>query len=377
MTFSRVLPSSALGRFFCGLSLCVLTEQVFALGCTATNYTYTDNGTNNSYSLNAGESLKINTGTYTGAINNFAANSSICVETGASFIPSALTNTAGLLTNYGITKLQTFAYNQATTLDNYGLWYFMGGLNFNGSITLYNRENATMTMMNNFQLSNGSTLENQGLILAKQDLNTSLGTSLSNQYRLEIAGNFNPGGSFINFGRVYAKKFMNTNATATVNNYCTLLATEGFNNNAALMSNWGSIVMADAAGMPSGLWQNNMNFFNSNGAKIAGKDFTNNASFSGSGGLIFSGETRNQGAFTGDSINPINFYDETPITASLFDNYTVIATNTFRAFFARPTELDAPATCTSPYKILANLKLCPANSALQDQASYGSNRPLS
>ena len=264
MTFSRVLPSSALGRFLCGLSLCFLTEQVFALGCTAASYTYVDNGTNNSYSLNAGESLKINTGTYTGAINNFAANSSICVETGASFIPSALTNNAGLLTNYGITKLQTFAYNQATTLDNYGLWYFMGGLNFNGSITIHNRENATMTMTNNFQLSNGSTLENQGLILAKQDLNTSSGTSLSNQYRLEIAGNFNPGGSFSNFGRAYAKRFMNTNASATVNNYCTLLATEGFNNNAALMSNWGTIVMADAAGIPSGLWQNNMNFLNSN-----------------------------------------------------------------------------------------------------------------
>lgn len=373
MTFSRVLPSSALGRFLCGLSLCFLTEQTFALGCTAASYTYVDDGTNNSYSLNAGESLKINTGTYTGAINHFAANSSICVETGASFIPSALTNNAGLLANYGITKLQTFAYNQSATLDNYGLWYFMGGLNFNGSITIHNRENATMTMTNNFQLSSNSTLENQGLILAKQDLNTSLGTSLSNQYRLEIAGNFNPGGSFSNFGRVYAKKFMNTNASATVNNYCTLLATEGFNNNTALMSNWGTIVMADAAGMPSGLWQNNMNFFNSNGAKIAGKDFINNASFSGSGALIFSGDTRNQGTFTGDSINPINFYDETPITGSLFDNYTVIATNTFRNFFARPTELDAPTTCTSPYKILANLKLCPANSALQDQASYGSN----
>ena len=369
MTLSRALSSSALVRFFCSLILWFLSEQVLALGCTAASYTYTDNGSSNSYSLNSGESLKINTGTYTGAINNFAANSSICVEAGASFIPSALNNSAGLLTNYGITKLQTFAYNQATSLDNYGLWYFMGGLNLNGSITIRNRANATMSIINNFQLSNGSTLENQGLFLAKQDLNTSSGTSLSNEYRLEIEGNFNPSGSFSNYGRVYSKKFINTNAGALVNNYCTLVATDGFNNNAMLMSNWGTILMTDASGAPSGLWQNNLDFFNGVDAKIAGKDFTNNAAFSGSGALIFSGETRNQGSFIGDATNPINFYDETSTVGLLFDNYTVTPINTFRSLFARPTELDAPATCTSPYKVITNLKLCPANSALQNQAS--------
>ena len=369
MTLSRALPSSALVRFFCSLILWVLSEQVLALGCTATSYTYTDNGTSNSYSLNPGESLKISTGSYTGAISNFAANSSICVEAGASFTPSALNNSAGLLTNYGITKLQTFAYNQATSLDNYGLWYFTGGLNFNGSVTIRNRANATMTMMNNFQLSNSSTLENQGLMLARQDLNTSAGTNLSNEYRLEIEGSFNPSGSVNNYGRIYSKKFINTNAGALVNNYCTLVATDGFNNNAMWMSNWGTILMTDTSGAPSGLWQNNLDFFNGIDAKIAGKDFTNNAAFNGSGALIFSGDTRNQGSFTGDPINRINFYDETPTAGLLFDNYTVTPINTFRSFFARPTELDAPVACTSPYKVITNLKFCPANSALQNQAS--------
>lgn len=369
MTLSRALPSSALVRFFCSLILWVLSEQVLALGCTATSYTYTDHGTSNSYSLNPGESLKISTGSYTGAISNFAANSSICVEAGASFTPSALNNSAGLLTNYGITKLQTFAYNQATSLDNHGLWYFTGGLNFNGSVTIRNRANATMTMMNNFQLSNNSTLENQGLMLARQDFNTSAGTNLSNEYRLEIDGSFNPSGSVNNYGRIYSKKFINTNAGALVNNYCTLVATDGFTNNAMWMSNWGTILMTDTSGAPSGLWQNNLDFFNGIDAKIAGKDFTNNATFNGSGALIFSGDTRNQGSFTGDPINRINFYDETPTAGLLFDNYTVTPINTFRSFFARPTELDAPVACTSPYKVITNLKFCPANSALQNQAS--------
>lgn len=373
MPHSRALLPSVLVRCLCSLILCSLSEQVLALGCTAASYTYTDNGTSNSYSLNSGQSLKINSGTYTGAINNFAANSSICVEAGASFIPSALNNNAGSLTNYGTTQLQTFSYQNAATLDNYGLWHFMGGLNFNGSIMIRNRANASMTMVNNFQLSNGSTLENEGLILAKQDFNTSSATTLNNNYRLEIDGNFNPSGNFGNYGRVYSKKFMNANAGALVNNYCTLVATEGFNNNTQFMSNWGTIIMADAVGTPSGLWQNNLDFFNGIDAKIAGKDFTNNASFSGSGALIFSGDTRNQGAFMGNPTNPINFYDETPAASLPFDNYTVIAINTFRSFFARPTELDAPNTCTNSYKALANLKLCPANSALQDQVSHAAN----
>ncbi|MFZ1388676.1 MAG: GEVED domain-containing protein [Thiolinea sp.] len=370
MGLTRALQGSVLIQLLFGLILLFASDQSFALGCNASSYTYTNNGTSANYSLNSGESLKINSGTYTGTINNFSANSTICVESGASFMPGNLNNTAGTLINYGTTKLQTFSYNYGTTLDNYGLWEFTGGLNFNGATTVRNRANATMVMNNSFQLSNGSVLENDGFILAKQDFNTDSWSTLKNNYRLEMEGNFNPNGVFNNYGRVYSKKFMNANSNSVINNHCTFVSYDGFNNNNPLFSNFGTILITNASGTAGGPFQNNQFFFNGLNAKIAGGNFTNNNALTGTGALFFSGETRNQGLFTGTyPSNPINFYDETQTSNQLFDHYNAIATNTIRQVFAKPTELDAPDTCTSPYKTLSSLKICPENAALQNTAA--------
>lgn len=371
MIFSPTLANSVLVRLLCGLCLFILSEQLFALGCTS-SYTYTNTGGSANYDLNSGQSLKIASGIYTGTINNFPSNSSICVESGATFSPSNLNNSAGSISNYGTVKFQTFSFNSGVVLDNYGLWDFTSGLNFNGSVTLKNRANATMTMANSFMLANGSSLTNDGLIVAKQDFNTQSGTTLTNNYRLETEGNFNPAGTFDNYGRIYAKKFINANSGALLRNYCTLVSYDGFNNNTSGFSNTGTILITNASGAPGGPWQNNAAFYNGLGAKVAGGDFTNNASFSGSGALIFAGTTRNQGAFTGDGLNPINFYDESQTGSLLFDYYNTLATNTIRLPFARPTELDAPSTCTGTYKTLATVKICPADGQIQNQTGNAS-----
>ncbi|HPY39621.1 MAG TPA: GEVED domain-containing protein, partial [Thiolinea sp.] len=369
MTFPRTLHNSVLHKLLLSLILLLVSDQVLALGCNAASYTYTDNGTSNNYNLNWGESLKINSGTYTGTINNFAANSTICVESGATFSPNNLNNSAGSLINYGTAKLQTFSYNGGVLLDNYGLWSFTSGLNFNGAVTLKNRANATMTTANSFNLANGSNLENDGLIIAKQDFNSDSSSTLKNNYRLEVEGNFNPGGTFNNYGRAYSKKFMNANSGSSINNYCTFVSYDGFNNNTSFFSNWGTILITSPTGTPGGPWQNNQSFYNGPSAKIAGGNFTNNAAFSGYGALIFSGETRNQSFFTGlSNSNPINFYDESPISNFLFDYYNVLAINTIRSVFARPTELDAPNTCTTPYKYFSVINACPANGIVQNQS---------
>ena len=369
MIFSPTLANSVLVRLLCGLCLFILSEQLFALGCTS-SYTYTNTGGSANYDLNSGQSLKIASGIYTGTINNFPSNSSICVESGATFSPSNLNNSAGSISNYGTVKFQTFSFNSGVVLDNYGLWDFTSGLNFNGSVTLKNRANATMTMANSFMLANGSSLTNDGLIVAKQDFNTQSGTTLTNNYRLETEGNFNPAGTFDNYGRIYAKKFINANSGALLRNYCTLVSYDGFNNNTSGFSNTGTILITNASGAPGGPWQNNAAFYNGLGAKVAGGDFTNNASFSGSGALIFAGTTRNQGAFTGDGLNPINFYDESQTGSLLFDYYNTLATNTIRLPFARPTELDAPSTCTGTYKTLATVKICPADGQIQNHIIF-------
>ena len=367
MAFSRALPNSVLVRFLCSLILWFASEQVLALGCTA-SYTYTNNGTSTNYSLTSGQSLKINSGTYTGNINSFPSNTTICVETGATFRPNSLNSPAGSLINYGTTNLATFSYGAGSLIDNYGLLNFIGGVNFNGATTIRNRSAATTLIENSFTLDSGSLLENNGLLLAKQDFNTSSGTTVNNNYRFEIEGNFNPSGILTNYGRLYVKKFINANSDFSFNNYCTLVSYDGFNNNSLFFSNWGTILVTSASGVPGGLWQNNQSFYNGDGAKVAGGNFTNNGVVSGYGALVFSGETRNQGTFTGSSAaNPINFYDETQTGSLLFDFYNLPATNTIRSLFARPTELDAPTTCNNTYKSFAALNACPASGVVQNQ----------
>lgn len=346
--------SANLTLVFALLLLTTLSGQALAANCTAA-YTHTNNGGSSNYTLNSGQSLKIASGTYTGALDGFASGASVCVETGATFNPSNINVIAGTLTNYGTTTLQTFVYNTGAVIDNYGTLSFPGGLNTNGATTFRNRAGASMNMDYSFQLGKNSTLVNDGLLIAKEDFNTENGTTLTNNHRLEMEGNFNPDGKFDNYGRVYAKAFMNINLNSDVSNYCTLVSWGGFNNNSPLMDNQGTILITTASGTPGGLWQNNKPFKNGSSAKIAGGDFTNNDSFTGGGRMIFSGFTRNNGAFTGNSSSDkITFYDETQTGTQLFDVEGTASTNTVRTVFPRPTELDAPSNCSVSYKNFAN-----------------------
>lgn len=367
MTFSCALPDSVLVRFLCSLILWFVSEQVLALGCTAI-YTYTNNGTNTNYSLSAGQSLKISRGVYTGAINNFPANSTICIESGATFNPSNINGVTGSLINYGAANLPTSFYNIGALIDNYGLLKFTSGLIFNGATTIRNRSNATIFMESNFTLANASLLENNGLLLAKQDFNTNAGTSVNNYYRLEAEGSFNSSGTLVNYGRVYAKKFINANSSSAFNNFCTLVSYDGFNNNSFFLSNFGTILVSSLNGQSGGLWQNYQNFYNGAGAKVDGGDFINYGQVSGEGSLFFSGETHNLGPFNGASAtNPIYFYDESQTSYLLFDHYNTVANNAIRLPFARPTDSDAPNACNNAYKVFSTLKTCPANAVFQNQ----------
>ncbi len=355
------------------LLLSVLTGQAFAVNCTA-SYTYTSNGGSSNYNLNAGQSLKLTSGTYTGTLDNFASNATVCVESGATFQPNNMNNVAGTLVNYGTTKLATFSYNSGTVIDNYGTLNFTGGLNTNGATTFYNRANATMTMANSFQLGNNSTFINDGLVSAAQDFNAQQGTILTNNYRLEAKGNFNPDGIFTNNGRVYAEKFINMNSNLNVTNNCLLVSFDGFNTNNPNVTNNGTILVTK----PGSKWQHNApgTFHNGANAKVAGHDFTNSSTITGSGAFIFSGSTTNQGTFAGNSsTDTINFYDETQTGSQIFDFQNTTPTNTVRTAIPRPTELDAPNACASPYKSFS--QGCPINSFAMNQTGNASSASTS
>ncbi len=328
--------------------------SAFAANCTATyNHTVSASSSAN-FNLNSGEALKIAAGTYTGNVNNFSSGATICVETGAVFTPSTLNNAAGTIKNYGTANLQTFSYNAGTVIDNYNTLTFTDGLNTNGAVTFKNRSGATMTMNNSFQLGNNSVLTNDGVLVAKQDFNTQSGTTLTNNYRMELEGNFNPSGVVNNYGRVFAKKFMNINSGSTLTNYCSLVSYDGFNNNSGNTANFGFIVITTASGGIGGAWQNNAAFYNHNTGTIAGGDFTNNSTLTTAGAFIFSGTTRNQGTFKGTSTTEtINFYDETQTGSQIFDYQNVMPQNTVRTSFAHPTALSSVDSCSSAYKAFA------------------------
>ncbi len=240
--------------------------------------------------------------------------------------------------------------NAGTVIDNYGTLSFTG-LNTNGATTFYNRTNATMSAPT-FQLGSNSTFTNDGLMTATGDLNTTVGTTLTNNYRMEVDGNFNPDGTFTNNGRAYAKNFINMNSSATIINNCTLVSYNGFNSNNPNVTNNGTILITQ----PNNKWQHNASgvFRNGPNAKVAGYDFINNSTITGSGAIIFSGSTTNQGAFTGNSASDkINFYDETQTGSQFFDFQNTAPTNTVRTAFTRPTELDSPTTCSTGYKSFA------------------------
>ncbi len=340
----------ALQILFALLFLAALTGQALAANCTAT-YTNTSSGGSTNYTLNYGNSLKIASGTYTGTINNFSSTSTICVETGATFTPSNLNNPAGTLANYGTTTLSGAAFNAGTVIHNYGTFTFTGSPNTNGATTFYNHTNATMSAPT-FQLGSNSTFTNDGLMTATGDLNTTTGTTLTNNYRIEVDGNFNPDGTFTNNGRAYAKNFINMNSSATIINNCALVSYNGFNSNNPNVTNNGTILITK----PNNKWQHNGSgvFRNGPNAKVAGYDFINSATVTGSGAMIFSGSTTNQGAFTGNSsTDKINFYDETQTGSQFFDFQNTVPTNTVRTAFTRPTELDTPTACSTDYKSFA------------------------
>ncbi len=92
--------------------------------------TIVDVGGSTTYNLTASDILFIDTGTYTGTINNFPSGSVICVDTGAVFQPGALNGSvAGSLYVRGTATLSVGGFAGGFLLDNYGTVSFPGTLN--------------------------------------------------------------------------------------------------------------------------------------------------------------------------------------------------------------------------------------------------------
>ena len=327
--------------------------------CTGT-FTFTHNGSGgSSYSLNSGQSLRIQSGTYTGNIDNLASSASICVDSGATFNPGNLNNVSGQLVNYGTVNFPNVNFSAGFTLDNFYKVTFTSNANFNGAVTFRNRANADLIFRQTVQFGNGSSFVNDGRVIADGNFNLQSGTTFTNSFEILVRDTFNPDGIVDNYGRIHAERFININSSSTATNYCSWIADEGFNNNSPRTTTYGLIFINWQGSGSGNLFQNNQAFKVGPDSITYGWRFMNNSTvtnatgagggkfvFKDPGGIPASEHTKNQGPFSGvSSTNPIIFYDDTRSTSAVFDTGQT-PSNTIRQVLPAPPIDHASPTCS-------------------------------
>lgn len=230
---------------------------------------------------------------YTGvAINN----------TNGQFLFTGSSNT--LSSNSSIVNAAYMSLNSFTLSGSIMSNSTTGTIVFQSTFTLANAcsftNNGTTNFKNNYQLDNGSTMINNGN-LQMNNGNTYLNTN----------------GIFTNNGYAYINGIVTIGGTATFRNNCTIVAVNGFTNDASTTQNYGYMIVPSTSNPSNSVITFNASFFNAPSGWVQGINFTNNSGgVSGSGNFYFSGTTINYVNFGNNNNPPINFFDATPTNNS-------------------------------------------------------------
>lgn len=342
-------------------------------GCT-----YTSSGGSGNFNLNGNQTLCIQSGNFTGNINFNGSGNIICIGPNATFTPSNLNNANGItINNYGIFNVSNaFSFGAGTTINNYKTMQQQANFNFNGAVSMVNHSNAVWNISQNFILQNNSSFINNGTLNAANELSTNSGTSFTNNSRIRIGKNFNPSGTFNNYGFLSAEDFININSNSFVTNYCTFFSKDGFNNNSGNTRNFGLIWATDNNAQV----QNNAAYFQGAGALTRGERYINSSTVTGSGSYYFTKNTVNQGSFGNDG-QGINFYDASGSSKKIFDVENTVPHSSVTAFAFVPsdttmvwsgcsTNFPAPVATDSIIVSIKNSKVrIPVNAIARDTAS--------
>lgn len=252
---------------------------------TGTGVTVISGNNSNSYNLSAGNTLVITSGTFSGSIN-FNGAATVCIAAGATFRVSNMNNfgNGSVINNYGTIDIQNSISLNGGTVNNYNYLRFRNNPNQNGAVAFVNATNAYWQFDQSFTLQNSSTFTNSGHLHAAADFSTNSGTSFTNNFRVRTIGNFNPAGTFNNYGIVIAVGFININTGDKTINYCRMVSESGFNNNDADTENRGLIWVTKAVTAGEFWWQNNQRLINS--GYIRTTSFQNNATITNTNGSI-------------------------------------------------------------------------------------------
>ena len=146
----------------------ILTLTASCLLSVASATVYTNNGNSANYSLNAGDSLSIASGTYTGNISTFPAGAKIGIQSGAVFQPASFSfpNIHGTVYVYGTFKMTSqLRTNTSFTLYNYGVVWVTSTTLMSGSSQVWtNYYGGLMKLDGDVTMTSDNSITNQGTI---------------------------------------------------------------------------------------------------------------------------------------------------------------------------------------------------------------------
>lgn len=368
----------------CTLFACITLAACIIFPSKQSNATnYLDAGTNNSYNLYNGDTLKITSGTYRGGINAFTSQAVIWVGPNAVFKPSYITVPQGTIINYGETRINSLGTFDGFDMENYGI------VSITGSVSMYdswstpqkwmNRIGAKMDINGSFTMGNNTRLENDGLIKISGSFDLYAPTSIViNRGTLDVSGSVNmSAGTITNENIITTQNFNGwggqLNNTGALRPTGDMVISSGttYVNQCKLVTERGLIVYGDFENRGV-LWigRNNANtnelyisgsFTNKDNARVKAVKLTNYGNLTGSGYMYFNGDTYTSGTvgISGYTTDTLKIFDASRAGTSIFDTQygTVYANTVFRSQGV-PDTLVLPSGCSNVYRNGIALPVC-------------------
>lgn len=344
--------------------LCKTLFLLSLVNGTVAQTTYVNNGTATNYNLSAGDSLYIASGTYTGSISSWVANTKITVAPGAEFRPSSINGYRSIYRIYGSATLPSVAAAEGFQLYNYGTATFSGTTQTNSAAIYYNHQGATLNLTGDFSnWSNNTSFQNNGNIsIAGSFAFGGNNTTFVNNGNITIAGSFTGNsGQISNQGLLHTGGSFTLNNAVSFNNSCRVIGENGItlNNNSTVYNS--GLLWASSVKNNGNFTNNNATVINSGNAILRTRTFTNNGHIRGNGSIYITGSnTLNGSVGSNVASEALWIYTVNRVSTSrIFDNTwgTVYPNAQFAAINAPDTAI-APVTgggCSftyAPFSIL-------------------------
>lgn len=331
--------------------------------------TYVDNGTSNPYTLNAGDSLFIASGTYTGNIGGFAAGAKITVSDLAIFQPTGMNfpNVRGTMYVYGsfIMNNANFRTNTGFTIYNYGTVQINNQTTMSGQDQYwFNSFGANMyfvgdVIMNGSLGDDNNILTNYSNIECSGNFQMNSGSRLINNKEFSAVGDFLlNGGTYDNYGQFdITGNIRLNNGASIIRNHCRMMASGGITNTSGKFYNYSYVWARNDLGLGNiNLSDTIFNIpVNGNTPMIHGKNLsqTNGSGIVGPALMYFYGTTSiTSGASTGVAgltTDTIKFYDVTrsnPATIYDVQSSTVHPNTIYNAWGAPDSTREYTVGCS-------------------------------